>query len=97
MKKLLLIPFVMLFVTVACEKEIVNHMESLYKESMGLNNVSTDSIKTFSVKVNNYVAQFPEEKKNPLYPLILNNIQSAKLKITIIINDEWKDSTYIYF
>ena len=97
MKKLLLIPLAFFFIAVGCEKEVVNRMENLYHESMGLPNVTLDSVKSFSAKVNNYVTQYPDEKSNPLYPLIIDNIKSAQLKITIIIDDKWKDSTYIYF
>ena len=82
---------------VGCEKDVINRMESLYQESMGLNQVTADSVKAFSVKVNNYVAAYPEEVENPLYPLILENIETAKLKITITVHDEWEDTTYIHF
>lgn len=97
MKKLTLVLLSLLFMAVGCEKDVINRMESLYKESMGLNQVTADSVKAFSAKVNNYVEQFPEEIENPLYPLILENIETAKLKITIILHDEWEDTTYINF
>ncbi len=81
----------------ACEKEIVSNIEAYYTESMGLQNVSLDSVKTFSNKVENYVAEYPDEKENPLYPKIQNNIKSASIRITLSVDTTWDGETHINF
>ncbi len=81
----------------ACEKDIVSNMEAYYIESMGLQSVTLDSIKTFSNKVESYVAENPDEKENPLYPKIQNNIKSALMHITLSVDTTWDGETYINF
>lgn len=97
MKKLLLLPLVMLFLTVGCEKDVIDYMEGLYKESQGLQNATTDSVKSFAIKVNNYVAEFPEEKDHPLYPKVQKNIKNACLRLTIVIDTTWDGEIHINF
>lgn len=81
----------------SCEKAVTDYMQSFYMESMGLRDVSGDSIKAFSSKVSNYVATYPEEKDNHLYPKIINNINAATVNITIDIDDEWDGEDSIRF
>ncbi len=81
----------------ACEKEIVSKLEAYYTESMCLQSVTIDSVKTFSNKVENYVAENPEEKGNPLYPKIQDNISSAMIRITLECDTTWNGETLINF
>ncbi len=98
MKKLIIILFATaLPLFYGCEKDVVDYMADYYQESLGLKNVSIDSVQTFSNKVENYVSINPEEKANPLYPKIVNNIKSAMVTITITIDGEWGDSIKIEY
>lgn len=82
----------------ACSKEPIGsqieNMESFYGESLGLKAVGGDSIKRFATKVETYVYKYPEERKTPYYPEIVENIKSAakagNLIITITIETEWE-------
>ena len=80
---------------VSCEKELFHYAEitEYHAESQQLDVATTDSIARFSSKVQGFVAQHPDAKDDPLYPEILNNINNAKLNITIIIHDEWDGET----
>lgn len=79
----------------SCEKAAMDYMESFYQESMGLNNVGLDSVRSFSAKVKDYVTVNPGEKQNPLYPKIQSNIKTAALSISIEIDTIW-DGTIDY-
>lgn len=84
----------------SCEKPIIDEfpiMRSFYSESVGLPTVSLDSINSFSSKVNGYVSENPLAKEHHLYPKILDNIKSAKLKITLTIDDSWAGYDTIRF
>lgn len=76
-------------------------MLNYYEESTHLPAATTDSIHRFATKVETYVIKNPEEKANPLYPAIKQNItQAAKsggLNIVITINTAWEGDTTIYF
>ena len=96
MKKLVLV-LMACFCIMACEKEVIDYMENYYTESMGLQSVGLDSVKSFSAKVNNYVTEYPEEKEHPLYPKIQSNIKSAMLKITIECDTTWDGTIDISF
>ncbi len=96
MKKLVLL-FMAFLMMMACEKDIVSNMEAYYTESMGLQSVTLDSVKTFSNKVGNYVAENPDEKENPLYPKIQSNIKSASMRITLSVDTTWDGKTHINF
>lgn len=85
------------FILPSCEKEVINYMQQFYNESLGLKEVGSDSIKAFGAKISNYVATYPEEKANPLYPRILENIEAASVHITIDIDDEWNCEDSIKF
>lgn len=89
MKKLMLLPLVMLFLSVSCEKEVIDYMEGFYVESQSLTGVTVDSVQSFAVKVNNYVTDYPEEKEHRLYPKIQANIHNALLRITIEVDTAW--------
>lgn len=97
MKKLLILPLVTLLLTIGCEKEVVDHMQQFYNESVGLKDVEADSVKAFSAKFNNYIANYPEEREHRLYPLIEQNINDAVLKITITCDTAWDGHIFIKF
>lgn len=67
MKKLLLLFTACLMVT-GCEKDVIGEgypeMEGFYTESCGLPEVTIDSVKLFSVKVDNYTDVYPESKEH---------------------------------
>ena len=100
MKKLLLLFTVCLMVT-GCEKDVIgegySEMEGFYSESCGLPEVTIDSVKLFSVKVDNYTDVYPESKEHSLYPKIQANIKSASLRITITCDTTWAGETHINF
>ncbi len=96
MRKLVAL-FIASLMMIACEKDIVSNMEAYYTEAMGVQNVTLDSVKTFSNKVENYVAENPDEKENPLYPKIQANIKSASMSITLSVDTTWDGETHINY
>ena len=100
MKKLLLLFTACLMVT-GCEKDVIGEgypeKEGFYTESCGLPEVTIDSVKLFSTKVNDYTTEYPESKEHSLYPKIQANIKSASLRITITADTTWAGDTIIYF
>ena len=99
---------VALFATSAlssCSKDAigapVQDMEYFYGESLGLKSVAGDSIQRFATKVETYVYKYPEERKNPYYPEIVDNINDAAklcgLTIHITLNPEWKGEIEINY
>ena len=78
-----------------------NVMLTYYNESAHLPTATSDSIHRFATKVESYVIKKPEEKANPLYPTVKQNIsQAAKLggiSIVITIDTAWDGDTTIYF
>ena len=100
MKKLILL-FVCCFTVIACEKEVNSEgypeMKSFYAESCRLPAVTIDSVKLFSIKVNNFTTLYPESKGHSLYPKIQENIKTASFRITIECDTTWDGETYINF
>ena len=100
MRKLVYL-FMGCLVMMACEKEVLSdeypEMEGFYVESCGLSDVTTDSVKSFTIKVNNYTVDYPESKHHSLYPMIQANIKSASLRITIECDTTWDGETHINF
>lgn len=100
MKKLVLLLAVCLCM-VGCEKEVIGEgfpeMEGFYVESCGLPAVSLDSVKSFSVKVDDFTIEFPESKEHSLYPIIQENIKTASLRLTITCDTTWNGETHINF
>lgn len=100
MKKLLLL-FIVCLVVIGCEKDVIGEgypeMEGFYTESCGLPEVTIDSVKLFSVKVDNYTNVYPESKEHSLYPKIQANIKSASLSITITCDTTWAGETHVNF
>lgn len=84
----------------SCEKvefDDYPQMESFYVESKGLNFVTIDSVKTFSSKVDGFVAVNPLAKEHEKYPLIQANIKSASLRLTITVDTTWDGEKTINF
>ena len=83
------------------EKDVIGEgypeMEGFYVESCALPTVTIDSVKSFSVKVNDYTTEYPESKEHSLYPKIQTNIKSASLRITITCDTTWAGETHINF
>lgn len=100
MKKLLLL-FAACLMVIGCEKDVIGEgypeMEDFYTESCGLPEVTIDSVKLFSTKVNDYTTEYPESKEHSLYPKIQANIKSASLRITITADTTWAGTTTIHF
>jgi len=88
------------FILPSCEKAVIDEypqMESFYVESKGLNSVTIDSVKTFSSKIDGFVAVNPLAKEHEKYPLIQANIKSASLRLTITVDTTWAGEETIHF
>ena len=100
MKKLLFL-FVYCLTVITCEQDVNGEgypeMESFYTESCRLPAVTIDSVKLFSIKVNNYTNEYPESKGHSLYPKIQENIKTASFRITIECDTTWDGETHINF
>lgn len=88
----------------ACEKEAFFEydeavMSSFHDESTLLPQQTTDSIKSFSRKVDSYISIFPEAEKSEYYPKIIGNIASAcvTLNLVIKIDTTWAGHIYVNF
>ena len=100
MKKLVLL-FAACLMVMGCEKDVIGEgypeMEGFYVESCALPTVTIDSVKSFTIKVNDYTTEYPESKEHSLYPKIQANIKSASLRITITCDTTWAGETHINF
>lgn len=100
MKKLVLL-FAVCLMVIGCEKEVISEgypeMEGFYVESCGLPSVTIDSVKSFTVKVNDYTTEYPESKEHSLYPKIQENIKLASLRLVITCDTTWDGETHIIF
>ncbi len=100
MKKLLLL-FTVCLMVIGCEKDVIGEgypeMEGFYTESCGLPEVTIDSVKLFSTKVNDYTTEYPESKEHRLYPKIQENISAASLRLVITCDTTWDGETHINF
>lgn len=100
MKKLLILPLIMLFLFVGCEKDVFDinpQMESFYVESVHLTSASADSIESFSYKVDGFSKSYPWAVEHERYPQIRENIRVASLRFSLSIDGEWRDSIITYF
>ena len=98
------IVFASLSMATSCSKddlESQDTMQRYFNESGVLTRASGDSIERFATKVETYVIKNPDEKFNPLYPAIKENIKDAAktvgITLVITINTEWERDTTIYF
>ena len=88
------------FILPSCEKAVIDEypqMEAYYVESKGLYSVTIDSVRTFSSKVDGFVAVNPLAKEHEKYPLIQANIKSASLRLTITVDTTWAGEETIHF
>ena len=84
----------------SCEKVVLEtypELETFYAESLGLSAVSTDSVKSFAVKVEDYGSEYPDCKGHSLYSKIQANISMASLRITVEADTAWAGHTHIEF
>ena len=76
-------------------------MESFYNESRRLDQVTGDSIKRFATKVETYIKQNPEQRNNPYFIEIVENIQDAAkqsgISIVLTIDPEWEGEIEYHF
>ena len=100
MRRLLFL-FIGCLIMIACEKDVFKEtypeMEVFYVESCGLSCVTIDSVKSFSIKIDNYTFNYPKSKEHSLYSKIQANIRSASLRITIECDTTWDGETHINF
>ena len=83
MKKLLLIPLILLSLFAGCEKDVFDinpQMETFYAESLQLTSASVDSIKSFSYKVDGFTKSYPWAIEHERYPQIKENLRVAYLQ-----------------
>lgn len=88
------------FILPSCEKEVFDYstqMEAYYTESKGLSAVTIDSVSLFKNKVDGFVTANPIAKEHEKYPLILDNIKSASLRITITCDTTWAGEKTFHF
>lgn len=90
---LFIILIIVSFLCLACSKETsVTHypeMQAYYAESCNLGVAATDSVQRFALKVDAFVTQHTDATDDPLYDRICDNIQSAWIRISITINEDW--------
>ncbi len=97
MKRLLGLAFTSLLLMTACEKEVISEgwpeMKGFYIESCSLQMATIDSVKNFSMKVDDFTAKFPESKEHSLFPKIQANVKAASVRISITIESggDWND------
>ena len=99
MKKLILLALACPWMA-SCEKVVLEEypeLQAFYAESQGLSAVSTDSVKKFAVKVDDYTKEYPECKGNALYGKIQANIKTASLRITVEADTAWAGTMHIEF
>ena len=88
------------FILPSCEKAVFDYspqMEAYYVESKGLSAVTIDSVSLFKNKVEGFVTTHPIAKEHEKYPLILANIKSASLRLTITVDTTWAGEKNINF
>lgn len=83
------------FLLQACDKQsadappYADTLNSYYLESTHLNVATSDSITSFTNKVNGLTAAWPEVKEEKQYHQIVENIRQSFLTFHITINGEW--------
>ena len=95
---LLLLSAVLLLAT-SCEKEINivhDQLELYYEESTSLSTLDYKDVRKFDLEVGDFVYQYPDAKKDTLYPKIQTNIHAAYTRLNIWPGD-WGDQKTIEF
>ena len=65
-------------------------MQAYYAESCNLCVAATDSVQRFTQKFDAFVTQHTDATDDPLYDRICDNIQSAWIRISITLNEDWE-------
>jgi len=97
---ILLILLVFCWLFPSCEKEVFDvspTMEAYYLESVKLQAVSLDSVRSFSDKVDGFTQKYPLAIEHEKYPLIKENIKVASIRITLEIDTAWAGETHINY
>lgn len=95
---LLLLSAVLLLAT-SCEKEINivhDQLELYYEESTSLSTLDYKDVRKFDLEVGDFVYQYPDAKKDTLYPQIQANIHAAYTRLNLWPGD-WGDPKTIEF
>ena len=95
---LLLLSAVLLLAT-SCEKEINivhDQLELYYEESTSLSTLDYKDVRKFDLEVGDFVYQYPDAKKDTLYPQIQANIHAAYTRLNLWPGD-WGDQKTIEF
>ena len=89
----------MLPLLTACEKDMMRYEEikAYHAESKHLPEVTADSVNRFTLKVDAFVAVYPDAAEDPLYPEIRQNIKDALAKFVITVHDEWDGETDVSY
>ena len=89
------------FLCLACSKETSRssypEMQAYYVESCNLGVAAIDSVQRFSQKVDAFVALHADAKDDPLYPHILENIQTVSIRLGFYVNEDWDDDYDVHF
>ena len=91
--------FVYILLFTSCEKEINivhDQMELYYEESENLSTSDFKAVRQFDIEVGDFVYQYPEAKKDALYPKIQTNINAAYTRLNLWPGD-WGDQKTIGF
>ena len=84
MKKLVLL-FAACLMVMGCEKEVLSEgfpeMEGFYVESCGLPSVTIDSVKSFTIKVNDFTTENPEKFKEQAQIFLHETVEVGKITL----------------
>ena len=91
--------FAGLLLATSCEKEINivhDQLELYYEESESLSTSDFKAVRQFDIEVGDFVYQYPDAKKDTLYPKIQANIHAAYTRLNLWPGD-WGDQKTIGF
>lgn len=84
MKKLVLL-FAACLMVIGCEKDVIvegyPEMEGFYVESCGLPSVTIDSVKSFTIKVNDFTTENPEKFKEQAQIFLHETVEVGKITL----------------
>lgn len=84
MKKLVLL-FAACLMVIGCEKDVIGEgypeMEGFYIESCGLPSVTIDSVKSFTIKVNDFTTENPEKFKEQAQIFLHETVEVGKITL----------------
>lgn len=84
MKKLVLL-FAASLMVIGCEKDVIGEgypeMEGFYVESCGLPSVTIDSVKSFTIKVNDFTTENPEKFKEQAQIFLHETVEVGKITL----------------